>query len=91
MTAKILIGADIVPTESNYSYFKNGDSDCLIGKEIKEIINVADFTIFNLEVPLADKKNPIDLIRIRRADNKYSLQDIDIEIKEYNNLKEIQN
>ena len=37
------------------------------------------------------KKNPIDLIRIRRADNKYSLQDIDIEIKEYNNLKEIQN
>ena len=60
MTAKILIGADIVPTESNYSYFKNGDIDSLIGKELKEIINVADFTIFNLEVPLADKKNPID-------------------------------
>lgn len=60
MAVKILIGADLVPTESNYSYFKDGDIDALIGTELKEIINAADFTIFNLEVPLTDSVDPID-------------------------------
>lgn len=60
MGAKILIGADIVPTKSNYSYFKNGDVDSLIGTELKELLDAADFTIFNLEVPLTNSVSPID-------------------------------
>lgn len=60
MPAKIIIGADLVPTESNYSYFKKGEVYHLIGKDLKQKLDDADFTIFNLEVPLTDKKNPID-------------------------------
>lgn len=57
--AHILIGADIVPTKSNYEYFRNGDSEHLIGDELIEKLNPADFTIFNLEVPLTDHEEPI--------------------------------
>lgn len=60
MPAKIIIGADLVPTESNYNYFKGCETEYLIGKKITEKLNNADFTIFNLEVPLTDKKNPIN-------------------------------
>lgn len=60
MTTRILIGADIVPTRSNYRYFKEGNVDELIGKELKNRLQSADFTIFNLETPLADKENPIE-------------------------------
>ena len=56
MPAKIIIGADLVPTESNYNYFKGCETEYLIGKKITEKLNNADFTIFNLEVPLTDKK-----------------------------------
>ena len=59
MSAKILIGADIVPTEGNYEFFKKGDVTYLIGEELQEKINESDFTIFNLEVPLTDKEEPI--------------------------------
>ena len=51
MPAKIIIGADLVPTESNYNYFKGCETEYLIGKKITEKLNNADFTIFNLEVP----------------------------------------
>lgn len=54
MPAKIIIGADLVPTESNYNYFKGCETEYLIGKKITEKLNNADFTIFNLEVPLTD-------------------------------------
>ena len=60
MSAKIIIGADLVPTESNYSYFKEAETQYLVGKKIIEKLNNADFTIFNLEVPLTDRKNPIN-------------------------------
>ena len=50
MPAKIIIGADLVPTESNYNYFKGCETEYLIGKKITEKLNNADFTIFNLEV-----------------------------------------
>ena len=56
MPAKIIIGADLVPTESNYNNFKGCETEYLIGKKITEKLNNADFTIFNLEVPLTDKK-----------------------------------
>lgn len=60
MSARIIIGADLVPTEKNYQYFKGGDAESLVGTEILKKLNNADFTIFNLEVPLTDKKEPIE-------------------------------
>ncbi len=55
----MIIGADLVPTESNYELFKNGEAKKLIGDEIYEKLNNAAFTIFNLEVPLTDEQHPI--------------------------------
>lgn len=56
----ILIGADLVPTKSNFELFNNADTDALLGKELKELLNSADYTIFNLEVPLTDEETPIE-------------------------------
>lgn len=60
MSVKILVGADLVPTERNFKAFKKGDTEALIGNELKKRLDAADFTIFNLEVPLADKAEPIN-------------------------------
>lgn len=57
---KILIGADLVPTKSNFELFNNADVNTLIGEELKKLLNSADYTIFNLEVPLADEETPIE-------------------------------
>lgn len=56
---RILIGADIVPTERNIDSFVSGDVKSLIGDDLQSIINQADFRIFNLEVPLTNIKSPI--------------------------------
>ena len=58
-TISIIVGADIVPTQSNEDLFINGDVNILIGKELKSLLNNCNFRIFNLEVPLTDKKTPI--------------------------------
>ena len=42
MPAKIIIGADLVPTESNYNYFKGCETEYLIGKKITEKLNNAE-------------------------------------------------
>ena len=55
----ILIGADIVPTESNIELFSNGNTLQLIGKKLENVLNKASYRIFNLEVPLTDIKHPI--------------------------------
>lgn len=55
----IIIGADLVPTESNYSLFENGDGKSLVGEELLEVLESATYRIFNLETPLSDKKTPI--------------------------------
>ena len=55
----ILIGADLVPTESNKQLFVNGDVDTLLGKELSRKLREADYRIFNLEVPLTDQEQPI--------------------------------
>jgi len=55
----ILIGADIVPTKSNQIYFEQAQMDQIVDKGILDIINHADYRIFNLEVPLTDFKTPI--------------------------------
>lgn len=59
MPARIIIGGDIVPTESNRKLFAGANVDELIGTDLKELLRRADYTIFNLEVPLTDTENPI--------------------------------
>lgn len=59
MPFRIVIGADLVPTESNAELFKRGDVRTLVGEELLEKLNSADYTIFNLEVPLTDEQHPI--------------------------------
>lgn len=56
---KCIIGADLVPTDSNIDLFANADVETLIGEDIKKFLESADFTIFNLEVPLTDFSTPI--------------------------------
>ena len=56
---KIIIGADVVPTQSNEALFASGDAEALIGSELKELLYSADCRIFNLEVPLTDTETPI--------------------------------
>lgn len=56
---RIIIGADIVPTKSNFDLFKNGDVKNLVGTEILNIFKKADYRIFNLEVPLTEVSDPI--------------------------------
>ena len=56
---KIIIGADLVPTESNYELFNNADVKVLIGSDLNNILSEADYRIFNLEVPLTNVETPI--------------------------------
>lgn len=56
---KFIIGADLVPTDSNIDLFASADVETLIGNDIKKLLDSANFTIFNLEVPLTDKSTPI--------------------------------
>lgn len=55
----ILIGADLVPTASNQDLFLSGNATELVGPELKKILDEAEYRIFNLEVPLTDKADPI--------------------------------
>ncbi len=57
---KIIIGADLVPTSSNCDLFKSGDIDQIFGKKIIEILKSADYSVFNLEVPLYNGDTPIN-------------------------------
>lgn len=56
---KFIIGADLVPTDSNIDLFASAAVETLIGKDIKKLLDSASFTIFNLEVPLTDFSTPI--------------------------------
>ena len=56
---KIIIAADLVPTESNKELFNNADVDALIGSHLNNVLSEADYRIFNLEVPLTNVEAPI--------------------------------
>ena len=56
---KVIIGADLVPTENNYSEFINGEITALADEKILQALREADFNVFNLECALADKSTPI--------------------------------
>lgn len=57
---KILIGGDLVPTESNRNLFESCDVKSLLGQELITLLSGADYRIFNLEVPLTDVVTPVD-------------------------------
>lgn len=57
---KLLIGADLVPTQSNMELFCAEDAAALVGDDLLAVLQSADYRIFNLEVPLADAETPID-------------------------------
>ena len=57
---KIIIGGDLVPTESNYDLFEKGDVETLLGEELLNTWRDSDIRIFNLEVPLTDESAPIE-------------------------------
>lgn len=58
--SKVIIGADLVPTNTNRDLFIEGDAETLIGSSLKRIIGEAECRIFNLEVPLTDFFAPIN-------------------------------
>ena len=62
MTVKILIGADICPTSTNYDLFAQADLQALVGEELSSLLKSADYTIFNLETPLVDHISPINKV-----------------------------
>lgn len=57
---RILIGADIVPTKENVDSFVKGEARELIGGELFSLFKETDYTILNLETPLADAQTPIN-------------------------------
>jgi len=57
--AKLIIGADLVPTASNLKYFNSGDVRYLFGDDLLNVLSQAECRIFNLEVPLTDIEKPI--------------------------------
>lgn len=56
---RILIAGDLAPTPSNFSSFGVGDIEEMVGKDLLDILQDAEIKIFNLEVPLTDKRQPI--------------------------------
>lgn len=56
---KLLIGADLVPTETNIALFQNGDAGALVGEDLINLLNEANYCVFNLEIPLTDQTSPI--------------------------------
>lgn len=56
---QVLIGADIVPTQSNKTLFTNGAAKALVGERLLALLQGADLRVFNLETPLADADTPI--------------------------------
>ena len=57
---RIIIGADIVPTTSNQTLFENAQMEQIVDSGVREVLERADYRIFNLEVPLTDKATPIE-------------------------------
>ena len=57
--ARIVIGADVVPTQVNTHHFVSGEMQNVVTEDILKILNDADFVAVNLEVPLTDVEDKI--------------------------------
>ena len=51
----LIVGGDLAPTKTNYSFFTDGNISDLFGENLLSLVNSVDYRIFNLEVPLTDK------------------------------------
>ncbi|EQB22830.1 hypothetical protein UNSWDHB_528 [Dehalobacter sp. UNSWDHB] len=56
---QLIIGGDLVPTQSNIKLFNEADIKELLGESLVSLLNESDIRIFNLEVPITDKEDPI--------------------------------
>lgn len=56
---KLLFGADLGPTKTNFELFAAGDAQSLLGEELLQTLQQADLRCFDLEVPLTDRDTPI--------------------------------
>lgn len=57
--ARILIGGDVTPTDKNMEFFRQGDAETILGKELYQYWKSADYRLFNLECALTDRPNRI--------------------------------
>ena len=57
---RIIIGADIVPTDSNKDKFIEKNVKDLVGSELLSLLQSADYRVFNLEAPLTDTGEQIE-------------------------------
>ena len=55
----IIIGGDLAPTDTNNSYFEEGNIGALIDQELLAVLQSVEYRIFNLELPLTDVRKPI--------------------------------
>jgi len=57
---KILIGSDLLPSKDiDLDAFNRGDALAIVGKELYDVLCDADFSVYNLETPLANEWTPI--------------------------------
>ena len=56
---KMLFGADLGPTKTNFDLFAAGDARSLVGEDLLQLLQQADLRVFDLEVPLTDRDTPI--------------------------------
>lgn len=56
---KAIIGGDFVPTKSNFEFFSRANIEELFGNDLLNMMEQADFRVFNLEVSLTNQEVPI--------------------------------
>lgn len=56
---KLLFGADLGPTKTNFDLFAAGDAAALLSEDLLQLLQQADLRCFDLEVPLTDQDTPI--------------------------------
>lgn len=56
---KMIIGGDLVPTDSNMKAFETGNLETVVDEKIMDRIANANYRMYNLEVPLSDDLFPI--------------------------------
>ncbi len=81
--SRIIIGADVVPCNGNKELFESGDVKAILGEELTEIMQAADYRVVNLEVPLTDSTDPIikcgpNLIASTKTIEGYKAMGIDL-------------
>lgn len=57
---KLLFGADLAPTVTNFELFSAGNVEALVGQSLIDVLGEADLRVFNLELPLTDSDTPIE-------------------------------